>query len=221
MDIAKKIKALRKRLEMTQAEFGAKIGVDQSTAARYEAAKQLPKAEATAKIAELAGQTVGEFLGLRPLVNREISARTYPVVGELAAGVWRETFEWDPDDQYEVPAPMMAPGMPNYPLKGYVVRGNSMNRIYPDGTLVFVAATIANGLKPKTGNRVLVSRRNRAGLYEATLKEYVVDDAGAKWLWPRSYDPEFQAPIPYRSTDTEEVTITGVVMASFILEALR
>lgn len=173
------------------------------------------------RIAEMAGQSVGEFLGLRPLANRAVSLRTYPVVGELAAGVWRESIEWDPDDQYEVPAPVMAPGMPNVPLRGYVVRGNSMNRIYPDGTLVFVAATIANGIAPKNGNRVLVSRRNRDGLYEATLKEYVVDDSGGKWLWPRSYDPEFQAPIPYRNTAAEEVTITGVVMASFILEALR
>lgn len=221
MDIAKRIKALRHRLGMNQTEFGKRIGVDQSTVGRYERGEQKPKAEATAMLAELAGQTVGEFLGLRPILNREVIVRTFPVVGERQAGVWRESVEWDPEDQYEVPAPVMGPGMPGFPLRGYVVRGTSMNRIYPDGTLVFVASTIANGISPKNGNRVLVSRRNRDGLYEATLKEYVVDESGNKWLWPRSFDPEFQAPVPYKNTTTEEVTITGIVMASFILEALR
>ena len=66
--------------------------------------------------------------------------------------------------------------------------------------------------------RVIVQRRNADGLFEATLKEYVVDEHGKKWLWPRSYDPEHQSPVQYKGGN--EVTITGV-MASFIVEALR
>ena len=31
-------------------------------------------------------------------------------------------------------------------------------------------------------------------MIEATVKEYVVDDDGQVWLWPRSSHPEYQQP---------------------------
>lgn len=144
--------------------------------------------------------------------------RRIRVVGELRAGDWREAIEFAPDDQFDVSAPMH-PGLPDIPLRGFIVRGPSMNRLYPDGTLVFVAATIANGITPKNGQRVLVQRMDKRGLVEATLKELVVNEDGSKWLWPRSTDPQHQAPILYGKTGEEEVTITGIVMASFVMEA--
>lgn len=215
-----KIRKLRESLGLEQVDFAKLFGVPQSTVSKWELGKQRPNGERTAKIAELAGQTVGEFLGLRPLKKREAGARTYRVVGTLQAGAWKEAIEWDYDDQYDVPVPLPA-GMPDIHLKGYVVGGPSMNKIYPDGAVVFVAATIANKLQPQNGQRVLVQRRNKDGLYEATLKEYIVNDDGTRWLWPRSYDPEHQAPVQYKGTNAEEVTVTGIVMASFIMEAVR
>lgn len=75
--------------------------------------------------------------------------------------------------------------------------------------------------KPKSGDRVVVQRVSTDGLYEVTLKEYVVDENGKTWLWPRSTDPDHQAPIRYvsKGRGTEGVHILGVVVASFVVEA--
>lgn len=219
--IADRIKRLRKDLGLNQTEFAARLGGgDQSLISKWERGEQLPNAEHSARLASMAGLTIGQWHGIRPLEESEVTGRKYRVVGEVRAGAWREAIEWDYDDQYDVPVPPL-PGVPNIPMTGYVVGGPSMNRIYPDGTIVFVAATVANGIKPKSGQRVLVQRRNTNGMYEATLKELVIDENGKKWLWPRSYDPEHQAPLALKSNDAEEITITGVVMAAFMTEAIR
>lgn len=216
--MAEKIKALRERLGIDQRELADKIGVNQSTVSKYELGKQEPKREPNMKLAELAGVPFGEWVGVEPVTARDVRAKTVQVVGELCAGQWREAIEWDHDDQYSVPA-LLDPDMPGYQLNGYVVRGTSMNQYYPDGSIVFAAATISNGLQPANGDHVLVSRRNREGMYEASLKEYVVNADGSKWLWPRSTDPEHQAPL--RLEGSEEVTITGIVRASFITRPMR
>jgi len=220
-DLADKIKKLRKSLGLNQDQLAARIGLDvQSTVSKWERGKQRPNAEYTAKLAELAGETMGQFIGAEPLKKNDAAVRNYRVVGELQAGAWKESLEWDFEDQYEIPC-YVGPNMPNYPLKGFVVRGPSMNKLYPEGAIVFAAATISNGLTPKSGNKVIVSRRDQNGLYESTIKEFVVEPDGSKWLWPRSYDPEHQAPVEYNNGRAEEVTITGIIMASFIVEAMR
>lgn len=209
-DVGKKIRELREKLGLSQVEFATRLDEDQSKISKWERGKQRPNADGAAKLAALAGQSVAEWWGVAPLRATDINAPMVRVIGELRAGAWREAVEWPHDDQFTVPVPR-DPAKPALPLQGFIVRGESMNRIYPDGTLVFVAATIPNGIKPKSGDIVLVQRRNRDGLYEATLKELVVSEDGARWLWPRSSDPEHQAPLQYRSTDAEEVTVTGVV----------
>lgn len=215
---ADKIKALRARLGWKQADLAKALGVDQTTVGKYERAMQKPKSEATAKLAELAGVTIGEWLGVEPVSASDVRTKMVPVVGELCAGEWREAIEWQHDDQYEVPA-LLDPSLPGFPLRGYVVRGTSMNRYYPDGAIVFAAATISNGLHPVNGDHVLVTRHNESGLVEASLKEYVVEADGSRWLFPRSFDPQHQAPLQYGGA--EEVTVTGIVQASFITRPRR
>lgn len=219
-DLSKKIKELRKTLGLKQTEFAKRLGInDNSAVSKWERGIQNPSAEYTPKIADMAGVTVGAFLGLQPMDNDSVVGRQVVVAGDVVAGEWREAIEWPPEDwkHISIPSP---PGWDGIPLRGYVVRGTSMNRYYHDGTYVFVASTIANGIRPRSGNKVLVTRRDRNGLYEATLKEFVVDETGRKWLWPRSYDPEHQTPIAYQG-DSEEVTITGIVAASFMAESMR
>jgi transcriptional regulator with XRE-family HTH domain len=216
--MAEKIKALRARLGIDQKQLSAKIGVDQSTVSKYERGIQMPKREPSMKLAELAGMPLGEWMGIEPASAENVSERTAMVVGELCAGQWREAIEWAPDDQYPVPV-LVDPDLPGYPLQGYVVRGNSMNRYYPDNAIVFAAATIANGLRPTDGDHVIVTRRDRQGLVEASLKEYVLAEDGSRWLWPRSTDPEHQTPLQY--CGAEEVVITGIVLASFITRPRR
>lgn len=213
-ELAKKIRALRDALGLKQTEFAARIGARQDLVSKWERGEHAPGAEYAAKMADLAGVPLSRFVGAIPVAKNEISGRTVKVVGELQAGAWKEAIEWDYDDQFDIPY-MPAPGVPSYPVRAFIVRGTSMNRLYPDGTLVFVASTIANKIKPANGHKVLVQRRNADGFYEATIKELVVDDHKRKWLWPRSFDPEYQAPIEYLASDGD-TTITGVVVQATI-----
>jgi transcriptional regulator with XRE-family HTH domain len=217
--IAEKIKELRSSLGWSTTQLAKHIGVNQSTVSKYELGVQEPKTEPNQKLAELAGMTLGQWLGVEPLAE-DARARTVVIVGELQAGYWREAVEWDHDAQYPVSV-YLDPDTPNYPLQGYIVRGTSMNRIYPDGTVVFVASTISNGLHPEDGQYVLVTRRNKDGLYEASLKEYVVERDGTINLMPRSYDPEHQKPLVVDDGNAEEVTITGVVMGAYLTAPRR
>lgn len=212
--IAKKVRALRESLGLNQVEFAAKIGTRQDLVSKWERGSNMPSTEYAAKMADLAGLPLGRFIGAVPVAKSIAHGTMVKVVGELQAGAWKEAVEWDYEDQFEIPY-MPAPGVPAYPVRAFIVRGTSMNRLYPDGTLVFVASTIANKIKPVSGNKVLVSRRNADGFYEATIKELVVDDNKRKWLWPRSYDPEHQAPIEY-TAGGEDTVITGVVVQATI-----
>jgi hypothetical protein len=55
-------------------------------------------------------------------------------------------------------------------------------------------------------------------MVEATLKEYVVDEKGVAWLWPRSTHPEHQQPISYAGDGVEEVVVVGIVVGAYIME---
>lgn len=96
-----------------------------------------------------------------------------------------------------------------------------MNRVFPEGTTVYAALTMSYR-EPEHEDRVIVIRKDKHGLVKATLKELVIKDDGKRWLWPRSYDPEHQAPIQYvRGDGDDSVTISGIVVASLVLESSR
>ena len=130
-------------------------------------------------------QAKGAPIALEPVLVR----------GAVQAGVWRDGTEWDGDDWYAVtvPADRRFPGIDRFALE---VRGQSMNRHYPDGTIVICVRYGDIGRGPDEGERVVCLRRSRqTGEFEATIKEYRRDDKGRHVLWPRSSDPEFQQPI--------------------------
>lgn len=135
-----------------------------------------------------------------------------PVLGEVAAGVWREIAPVDPSEAKEF-LPMDLPGYPVGSLYGLKVNGPSMNEYYPDGTYVIVAPVSVTGLHE--GDHVIV-RRERAGLVETTIKELVPVDGGAA-LWPRSTDEAFSTPLFIRGDedDQDAPVIEAIVVASF------
>ncbi|QKC99217.1 helix-turn-helix domain-containing protein [Mesorhizobium sp. NZP2298] len=218
--VGSRIRAARKAKGLTQKQLAKQIPTDESSISRWERDEQgitLDNAVALAGVLGVSVQYLQTGDEVVPVGNKNM--RLIRVVGEVQAGVWREAIEWAPDDQDEIPV-ITPPEYRNLVMSAYVVRGPSMNMYYPSGTHVIVASTIANGISPKNGSKVLVSRLNKDGLYEATLKEYVIDKDGKVWLWPRSTDPQFQEPIAYKNGDTEEVTITGIVALSQITESL-
>lgn len=222
-NLAKKIKDLRHGLALRQPEFAKVVGdVDQSTVSRWEAGKQKPRPEQIIRLAEMAGITPQQFLGV-PLPGAVPNVmRTVRVTGELQAGAFVESLEWPLEDQYEVPAPP-DPEWDDVEIHARVVRGNSMNKFYPDSSVVYVCPTSILGRRPKNGEKVVVQRVSADGCYEVTLKEYVLGDDGKVWLWPRSTDPEHQAPIAYTDAarKIDHVSILGVVIGGIIMEAHR
>lgn len=218
---AERIKAFRESLGLDQEEFAAFLEMGeggQSTISKWERAKQLPGSKYTAKLAQKSGKSGVYFSGLTPVDQDGIDdAQTYPLTGEIQAGVWKEALPFDEHDAPLVSLPFAANVAP-YKMRAFVVRGSSMDELYPDGSIVFVAGLHDNRIVPVDGDVVVVQRQDQSGFYEATLKELVIDEDGRKWLWPRSFDPEHQAPLSIhagRDTSTD-VTIIGIVQAAIV-----
>jgi len=210
--VGAKIRMLRESLGLNQAELAKKLDVKQASVSRWETERGGLDAENTAKLAKLAGTTVEELLyGNLGRPKNEIM-----VIGAVAAGNWVETIEWDESEQYSTGI-TLPPKISVLPLQGFEVRGPSMNLIYPDGTVVYVAPIHSLPGAPKSGQIVLVMRQDHHGLTECTLKEYVVDGDGKKWLRPRSDSLEHQTPINYTGGDVASVKITGVVVAALVV----
>lgn len=216
---AERIKQLRTELGLDQKQFAVFLGKEeefQSTISKWERQKQIPGAEYTALLSQKTGKSQLYFSGLDEVVPAVMSSgRRYPLAGEIQAGAWTDGVETPEYEADFVTLPDVM-DVPPYKMKAFRVRGDSMDKYYPEGSIVFVAGLFENHIRPESGDVVLVRVQGKNGLFENTLKEYVIDDEGRKWLWPRSYAPEFQAPLyidQHRDEDSD-VVIAGIVQAS-------
>ncbi len=146
----------------------------------------------------------GSFIPLGP--------RLY-VKGNVAAGVWKEAWEMRADE-WEVftgRADVAAPIKDRFGLR---VVGESMNMVYPPGSILECVAY--QGQSVPNGRRVVVQRVRVDGMIETTVKEFLQDETGAIWLVPRSTNPAMQAPIRIgdHESDITSVEILGVVVSS-------
>ena len=132
--------------------------------------------------------------------------------GEVAAGLWNEAAEWPRGDWETVT------GTPNHSVPAdhrffLRVRGDSMDQVYPEGTLL-ECASLFGGAEAEPGKRVIVVRKRKDEMYEATVKELVEID-GALWLSPRSSNPKHSAMLLNQpDDDIEEIRISAVVISS-------
>lgn len=217
---AGRIRELRESLGLNKIEFAHFIGLPngQSQVSRWEDGIGAPSAKNAALIAAKGNGDPSYYQGVasaRQPQPDSPNARTIHVVGELEAGVWRESDEWDDDRRYNFSIPEWV-GMPTYDMQAFIVRGASMDKVHPDGSVVFVANIFTNRIIPKDGDIVLVRRhRDSDGMTEASLKQLAISRDGTRWLWPRSSDPEFQAPLPLVGGNGERIEITGVVQSAF------
>jgi len=219
--VGRRIRELRKSLQCDQGAFAIFFGVNQSTISRWESGEDTPSALHVNKLAEMAQVNVQYFIeGVSDVPQEFESTIGAKIVGTVAAGQWLETVEWHPDDQYNIYLPI-GRGLESLEIKGFLVQGASMNKVYPPGSIVFATPTIANEFQPRDGQRVLVQRKNRSGEYEITVKEFRIEEDGSGWLWPNSDDPYHQSPIMDivdEEEGIEDVVITGVIVAAFIYE---
>lgn len=156
--------------------------------------------------------------GKRPVLESVPLGPQLSLKGTVAAGVWLEaeemlTDEWE---TFTGRADVRSPIADRFGLR---VQGDSMNEIYPPGTILecvryYGDEPIANG------RRVIVERTCVDGLKEATVKEYFKDDKGVEWLVPRSRNPAFQAPFrcDQPEANIERIEVTAIVVAAIIPE---
>jgi SOS-response transcriptional repressor LexA len=124
-----------------------------------------------------------------PLQPVEEQQESLEVNGSVAAGVWRESGSWDDSRRFEIE------GKPSVPMKGkrfgLEVEGHSMDVYYHDGGVLDCVSIFDTGVKPQTGDHVIVERTRPDGLRELTVKEFL-EENGRYYLRPRSTKPEFQ-----------------------------
>lgn len=141
-----------------------------------------------------ASATRGDSLAETP--KEEIPhIETVYVKGIVQAGLWQDALEWAPSDW----VPVFIPTDPRYPhitRFGLEVRGPSMNKVYPEGSIIIAINLDDLGRWPRTGERVVIQcRAKNSSDMEATVKRYELTPDGKQILWPESYDPLYQTPI--------------------------
>lgn len=149
-----------------------------------------------------------------------------PLVGFVQAGYWTAAYELPLEEQeFYSPPPLNAPkGAKIFALR---VRGESMNKIYPDGSILFIASYTDLGIIPTTGDKLVCLRRSSTtDDFEATAKQYELGPDSQHVLWPRSNDPDHQQPIVLPNglplaewgdtpAGSADILIVGKVIGSF------
>lgn len=187
-------------LSERKACLNAEVGIN--TIRHIRVRQHAPKPAALAKLANALGVPPAYFLDAAAgdvKVNQQhpmapILATIY-VKGAVQAGAWQEALEWPASEWQAVYAPSDE-RYKNVEKFGLVVRGNSMNKRYPEGSIVIAVKLSDLGREPNPGERVVVLRRMaNCSEMEATVKRYEIDEEGRHILWPESYDPKYQTPI--------------------------
>lgn len=144
--------------------------------------------------------------------EKRAGVRTVRVAAHVQAGQWAETWEWPDDDQYEVAVPD-EPQLAAFKLFAAETRGPSMNRRYPERTVVVFTDVDETHESPVPGKRYVVQRLRADGQREHTVKLLHRDEDGKLWLVPESTDPLFQSPISLEdgTNDGDVVAIIGRV----------
>lgn len=199
----------RKRRGLTQAQLAERIHVEQPTIQRWEQGKREPPLQKLIEMADVLGVRAADLLGENKAVP--LGPQLY-VKGEVAAGVWRDAFEWPEEDwlTYIGRADVFADMEHRFGLK---IVGDSMDLVYPPGTLIDCVSVFGRA-EIAPGKRVVILRKDENQQYEATVKELVEQD-GELWAVPRSTNP-IHMPIKLNEPTPGilETRVIAVVVAS-------
>lgn len=168
-------------------------------------------------LANIVGQPASYLLGEGTPVEEGL--RRVEVSAPVQAGAWSESWEWDHDERYTV----IVPDYPEYrqfKLHAAEARGTSMNKRYPEGTVLIFVNVFETRERPTPGKRYIVERKRVTGEREHTVKLLHADSDGQLWLMPESDDPRFQGAISFHdgSDDGDEIAIIGRVVGAFTRE---
>lgn len=211
-----KIVSFRKMRGLTQEQLARLLEVEQPTVQRWEKGTREPSLEKLQEIASVLGVDVAELLTKDSIVP--IGPRLY-VKGEVAAGAWREAFETPEEDwqAFHGRSDVRAEIQHRFGLR---VVGDSMNLLYPEGTILECVSTFGHA-EALPGRRVIILRKRKDQKFEATVKELALDATGKLWAVPKSTNPTHQAiRLNGKPEDPDiiETRIAAIVVAATILE---
>lgn len=209
MDLKQRIFQARTEANMTQDQLAEAVGKSRGAVAQWESGEVRPRHSTIEAIAAATNKDVA-WLAIGGDDTSPVPSTGLEVVGEVAAGTWKEgavTFE----RRYEPVA-----RHPDYPQNGqrlYRVSGNSINRVAGNGEYLHAVELHDGGLVPESGDLVIV-RRLQHGMAEYTAKT-LISENGHWLLRPESDDPDWQSDIEMNGDDDTEITITDIVIAKW------
>ena len=196
--------------KISQAKLAEMIGVEQPTIQRWEQGKRKPDLEQIGDLADAFGVEPGDLFKVPQFVS--LGPRLY-VKGSVQAGHWAEAYEWPEEEWRPFPGRADVTAGMNHRF-GLEVIGDSMNVIYPHGSVV-ECVSVFGPAEVAPGKRVVVLRRRANLEFEATVKELVAID-GVLWAAPRSHNPSFTAfRLDQDEVDVIETRVIAVVVGSY------
>lgn len=207
--------ALRKAREKTglsQEKLADKAGTSRQQISRLEKdARKLTRDWAERLAPHLAMSAVDlEYADQPPTTRR---AGMIPILGETAAGRWIE-IDTSADEPREWLPFLPEPEMSTDGLYALRVRGNSMDAIAPDGSIVICRSLASSGFEISEEDYVVIERlRHQEGLREVTLKQVRRTPRGGVELIPRSSDKRWK-PVTYsgqKQADALDLRIIATV----------
>ena len=176
-----RIREAREKLGWTQSELAKKMGTTQQTIQRYEAGAVDVNSSKLVRLAEILGTTVDYLIGIP---TNAVPARPggvpRPVIGRISAGPFGTVYE-ESGEELDVPDDVWECHKQGFWMR---VSGNSMNRLFAEGSMVYVdpACEVRNG-------DVGVACVNGD---EGTVKRIFFEPNNVVRLHPESYDPEYR-----------------------------
>lgn len=209
-----RLRDFRERLGITLEEMAERTGHSISQLSRWEAGKSNIPSERLPDLARHYQCRIGDIFEDEDSPFTPLGP-TLHVRGPVAAGRWREVWE-EPEEEWKTFTGRTDVTAPLRDRFGVRVEGESMNDLYPHGTIL-ECVSFLGGAEIASGKRVIVERTNEDGEREVTVKELHIDEEGNHWLVPRSSHPAFQTPVRADVPDPGiiEVRVIGIVVGSY------
>lgn len=198
--IGERIAEARKALSLSQQQLADRLGTSQPTIQRYESNERDLNSEKLIAMSAALGVTISYLLGFdddQVIPNRAHVMHSVPVLGRIAAGEAREAIQQA--GEWHATRDELWRGHER--AFWLVVSGNSMNRLFPEGSLVLIDPD--EEVRDGDVGAVFVNGD------DATLKRVFFEGETVR-LHPESHDAEYRDRVIDRSDpDAPDVRAIG------------
>lgn len=178
-----------------------------------------PSAANLAKLARALETTPAYLIGESDEVltsRASIPSQGIPFRGEVAAGIWIEVGEGQERPDEWLPF-NPAPQYPEGAVYCLTVRGDSLDKVAPPGTVLVCVDLITSGIDFKDGDLVIVERaKAQDSLLEMTAKRVRALNGGFE-LYPESSNPKWK-PVHFpRGANSDGETVRVIARVEYVL----